>query len=101
MTEDVTVTDNAAESQYEARVGDSLAGMAQYMRSAEVIAFTHTEVDLAYEGRGVASALARAALDEARAQGLKVVPVCPFFASYLRKHPEYEDLVHEKDGDRA
>ncbi|MFG3258449.1 GNAT family N-acetyltransferase [Streptomyces sp. NPDC048172] len=99
----VTVTDNPGESRYEATLGDAVAGVAQYMRSSQVVAFTHTEVDLAYEGRGVAGALARTALDAAREEGLKVVPVCTFFASYLRKHPEYQDLVYEKekDGDRA
>ncbi|GAA2095421.1 GNAT family N-acetyltransferase [Streptomyces albiaxialis] len=101
MADDVTVTDNPGEGQYEARIGDAVAGTAQYMRSSEVIAFTHTEVDLAYEGRGVGSALARTALDAAREEGLKVVPVCPFFASYIRKHTDYQDLVYEKDGDPA
>ncbi|NGO67260.1 GNAT family N-acetyltransferase [Streptomyces boncukensis] len=96
----VEISDNPAEERFEARIGGTLAGLAQYLRSADVIAFTHTEVDLAHEGRGVGSALARGALDAAREAGLKVVPVCPFFAGYIRKHPEYQPLVHEK-GDGA
>jgi len=58
----------------------------------------HTEVPESAEGKGVGSALARAALDHARREDLSVVPRCPFMASYIRRHPEYGDLVEARDG---
>jgi uncharacterized protein len=58
------------------------------------IILPHTVVPAAFEGRGVGSQLARAALGYAREQGLAVIPLCPFIAAYIQKHPEYQDLVH-------
>lgn len=66
---------------------------AKYRRSGDSLILTHTNVPPPAEGAGVGSALARAALDHAREKGLQVVPRCPFMASYIRRHPEYRDLV--------
>lgn len=88
----VTVADAPQARRYEAKLGDELAGTASYIRTPEVIAFIHTEVDDAHEGRGIGSALARTALDDARAQGLRVLAICPFIAGWLTRHPEYDDL---------
>lgn len=90
--ESVVVADAPQDRRYEARIGDVLAGTAAYIRTPEVIAFIHTEVGDAYEGRGIGSALARTALDDARAQGLRVLAICPFIAGWLARHPEYDDL---------
>jgi predicted GNAT family acetyltransferase len=61
--------------------------------------FTHTEVDAAFEGMGVASAIARTSLDAIRADGVyAVVPICPFYASWIKKHPDYADLVDHSEG---
>lgn len=68
---------------------------ARYERSGGSLVLTHTKVPPSAEGEGVGSALARAALDHARKEGLEVVPRCPFMASYIRRHPEYQDLVVE------
>ncbi|MEU5553616.1 MULTISPECIES: GNAT family N-acetyltransferase [unclassified Micromonospora] len=93
----VNVKDVPEASRYEARVeGEStVAGFAQYIRTAELVAFVHTEVSPQYEGRGVGAALARAGLDEARAAGLLVLPTCPFIAGWIARHPEYRDLVYQ------
>ncbi|SOD66422.1 hypothetical protein SAMN06297387_12573 [Streptomyces zhaozhouensis] len=93
----VEVNDVPAAKRYEARVdGEAdVAGFAAYLRTAELIAFLHTEVAPAYEGRGVGSALARTALDEARAANLRVLATCPFFAAWIARHPEYEDLLYQ------
>lgn len=93
----VEVSDVPEANRYEARVdGESKpAGIAQYIRTAELIAFVHTEVDPAYEGRGVGSALARAALDEARGANLRVLATCPFFAGWIARHPEYQELLYQ------
>lgn len=92
---DIAISNNAAQHRYEARVGDALAGFCEYNLLREAVMFTHTEVLDAFEGKGVGSALARHVLDDARAQGLHVIPVCQFIASYIRKHPDYADLVRE------
>jgi len=65
----------------------------EYQELTEKIVFTHTGVPGALEGRGIGSDLARAGLDWARAAGKRVVPVCPFVAAYVARHPEYTDLV--------
>ncbi|MFH8404243.1 GNAT family N-acetyltransferase [Streptomyces sp. NPDC018019] len=91
----VTVTDDRAAHRYEARLGGQLAGVAAYLRAQGILALVHTEVDPVYEGNGVGSALARHALDAARADGLRVLAVCPFVAGWMDRHPEYRDLAYE------
>lgn len=86
------IIDNTEESQFELRVGDDLA-IAVYKKDGDRIIFTHTEVPDQLEGHGVGGELAREALESARRQGLRVVPKCPFIDAYIRKHPEYEDLL--------
>jgi len=89
----VRVVDNPAEQRYEAWIGDEMAGAAYYeMRTPDHIVFVHTEVDDKYEGHGVGGALARGALDDVRARGFKVTPLCPFISRWMHEHPEYEDL---------
>ena len=66
---DVQITHKADAARYEARVGSTTAGFAEYQLAKDLIVFTHTEVDPAYEGQGVGSALARAALDDVRGTG--------------------------------
>lgn len=92
----VTVTDNAEEQRFEARVDGELAGFAEYrLRGDDVIIFTHTEVGDDYEGRGVGSALARQALDAVRDAGeRRVVPRCPFIKAWIDRHPDYRELLH-------
>ncbi|ROS79184.1 GNAT family N-acetyltransferase [Cellulomonas sp. PhB143] len=81
-------------SRYEARVEDgTVIGTADYVRRDGVVEFPHTVVPPQHEGRGVASALARRALDDARAEGLGVVPTCWFFDGWIERHPDYQDLV--------
>ena len=96
-TEDaqVVVCDNPDEERYELLVDDRLVGEIQYhqRRSSDRIAFIHTEVSPELEGHGLAGKLVAGALDDVRAHGLHVVPICPFVRAYLRRHREYEDLV--------
>ncbi|WP_309226061.1 GNAT family N-acetyltransferase [Streptomyces lunaelactis] len=89
------VTDAPAENRYEARLEGALAGIAQYIRTSELIAFVHTEVETRYEGQGVGGALVKASLDEARAAGIAVLAVCPFYSGWIARHPEYQDLLYE------
>ena len=89
----IEVSDQPENRRYEARVDGALDGFAQYSRDDVTVTFTHTEVDDAFEGQGVASTLVREALDDVRRQGLSVRPLCPFVRAYLQRHPEYADLV--------
>ncbi len=86
------VQHSAAHSRYEVTI-DGQRSLIQYRMRGDTIVFLHTEVPPALEGRGIAGHMARFALDDARARGLSVVPQCPFVASYIRRHPEYQDLV--------
>ena len=94
---DVQVSNNAAESRYEARVDGQLAGYSEYELGEGRIVFTHTVVEDEFEGHGVGSALARTALDDVRSGGTRrVVPRCPFIKAWIEKHPDYQDLVRRR-----
>jgi hypothetical protein len=93
---DVRVVDNPEAGRYEAYVGLELAGFSDYRIRPDAIVFTHTEVDDAFEGKGVGSALARGVLDDVRAKGAAIVPLCPFIAGFIHRHPEYHDLIAER-----
>jgi predicted GNAT family acetyltransferase len=90
----ITVTDNRAANRFEARDGADLAGVASYARTSELVAFVHTEVDPAFEGRGVGSALAREGIAAVEQEGLRVLAVCPFIAAWLARHPEHAHLEY-------
>ena len=90
---DVNVVDNQDASRYEAYIGVELAGFSVYRIRPDAIVFTHTEIDDAFEGKGVGSALIRGALDDVRARGASIVPLCPFVAAFIRRHDEYVDLI--------
>ncbi|MEU3186025.1 GNAT family N-acetyltransferase [Streptomyces sp. NPDC006923] len=92
----VTVSDNPEAGRYEAYIDGTLAGVAQYIRTHELVAFVHTEVEPAFEGRGVGGSLVRTSLDAARAQGLAVLAVCPFYTGWIARHPDYQDLLYTK-----
>ncbi|MFD6565892.1 GNAT family N-acetyltransferase [Micromonospora profundi] len=89
------VEDNPAKNRFEILVDDALAGFTAYVPRGEVLVFTHTEVDRAFQGKGVGGALIRGTLDQVRARGGRLVPQCPFVAAFIDKHPEYADLVAE------
>ena len=89
------VRDNETEHRYEILVDGELAGFAAYRVRPDARAFTHTEVFV--EGKGLGSKLAEGALADVRAKGGKIVPLCPFIAAYVKRHPEYEDLVAARD----
>lgn len=96
------VRDNPELDRYEVLLDDSVAGFAAYRLAESRITFTHTEIDPAHEGAGLGSVLARGALDDARERGLSVVPLCPFIAGYIRRHPdEYADVLHPSIKDRV
>ncbi|MDX6424443.1 MAG: uncharacterized protein QOI67_1914 [Gaiellaceae bacterium] len=88
-----TVRDNEAAHRYELLVDEELVGELIYRARDGVVTLIHTEIASRYEGHGLGEQLVEFALDDIRARGLRIVPLCPFVAAYLRRHPEYEDLV--------
>ena len=90
----IEVTDEADERRFVIRIDGEVVGFAAYRRpEAGVIAFTHTEIDGRFAGRGLAKRLIRHALDDARARGLGVVPICPFVEDFITRNPDYAELV--------
>jgi predicted GNAT family acetyltransferase len=89
------IRDNAERHRFEIDLGDGSFAFAEYNLIPGKIMFTHTEVPKAHEGKGLGSALIRFGLAEARARGLKVIPICPFFAAYMERHEEVQDLLDE------
>jgi predicted GNAT family acetyltransferase len=90
--DDIKIEHNTSAQQYEARIDRHLA-VAEYSISGNTITFTHTFVPPVLRGRGIASRLIQAALEEARSEELRVVPLCSFVAGYIRRHPEYAPLL--------
>ena len=87
------IRDNPERHRFEGDLGDGKLAIADYVLRPGKILFTHTEVPPEHEGKGIGSALIRYALDAAREKGLQVVPICPFFAAYMQKHAEAQDLL--------
>ena len=92
---DVRVVDVPERARFEIRVNGEVAGFTEYRRRPGAIAFVHTVTEPRFEGRGLASDLVRAALSEARARRLAVLPFCPFVRGYIARHTEDLDLVAE------
>jgi hypothetical protein len=94
MSSDVEVRDNPGESRFEAYVDGRLAGFSAYVVGAGALNIVHTEVDDAYEGQGVGSVLVQEMLDQLRDRtDLKVTASCPFVRAWMRRHPDYLELV--------
>ena len=96
QADNLDILNNENAQRFEVQADGSTAVLT-YQRMGRSLILNHIEVPTALEGRGIASHLARTALELARMEHLEVVPVCPYIAGYLRKHPEYHDLVSEKN----
>jgi predicted GNAT family acetyltransferase len=88
----VELIENEDRGRFEAHVGDLKAVMYRYYDDGSIV-ITHTLVPDELTGQGLAGHMARIVLDGAREQGLSVVPICPYVAAYIKRHPEYQDLV--------
>ncbi|HYE39392.1 MAG TPA: GNAT family N-acetyltransferase [Ramlibacter sp.] len=93
--DDITLADEPQRHRFELRSGGELAAFAEYNTLKDALLFTHTEVLPAFEGKGFGSRLVAFALDDVRRRNLHAIPSCPFVAAYIRKHPEYLDLLTE------
>lgn len=88
-----TVRDNVERHQFEIDLGDGEWAYAKYNLLPGAIRFYHTVVPESHGGQGLGTALIKAGLSSARERGLRVIPICPFFAAYLKKHVEEQDIV--------
>ena len=91
---DLPVTHNIAAKRFEVSIDGKIA-FSKYLLAGEKFIIEHTEVPVELEGKGIAGRIVLTALDYARAQKLKVMPLCPFTAGFIHKHPEFQDLVLE------
>ena len=87
------VSDHPDQARYEIDVDGEPGGFVVYDRSGDELTLIHTETDPRLRGRGLGGRLIAAVLDDARRQGLAVVPFCPFARAYIAGHPEYTELV--------
>ena len=87
------VADNPERKRYEVYVGTELAGFTDYHVQPGLVTLLHTEIEPAFEGQGVGSRFVAGVLDDVRSRGVRVLPICPFVRAFLRKNPEYDDLV--------
>jgi uncharacterized protein len=92
---DALVRDNPDGQRFEIVVDGQVVGFAEYRDRGQVRSFVHTEVDRAFEGRGLAGQLIAYALADARDRGLAVLPFCPFVRAFIERHREFLDLVPE------
>lgn len=86
------IRNNESESRFEYEVDGKLA-VVEYTMAPGRITFVHTEVPKELSGQGIAQKLVTTALDHARSEKLRVVPLCSYVATYIQRHPEYRDLV--------
>jgi predicted GNAT family acetyltransferase len=95
VTEDarIVVTDAPERERFVVTVDGEPAGFLVYRSRKGLLALIHTEVEDRFEGRGLGGRLAGFALDQAREDGLAVLPFCPFVNDWMKRHPEYVDLV--------
>jgi predicted GNAT family acetyltransferase len=89
----IVITDAPERKRFEATVDGELAGFLTYRSRQGLLALIHTQVEDRFEGRGLGGRLARFALDQAREQGVEVLPFCPFVNGWMKRHREYVDLV--------
>jgi hypothetical protein len=88
------VRNNKQEGRFELDLEGGQVAYVEYEEAGEgVLALTHTEVPAEFEGKGVGGALVKGALEIVRGENLKIVPTCRFVSVYLRRHPEYQELV--------
>lgn len=87
------IRDNVDKQRFELDLGDGELAFAAYNLLPGKIRFYHTVVPESHGGQGLGTALIKAGLAAARERGLKVIPTCPFFRVYLKKHPDEQDIV--------
>jgi hypothetical protein len=93
VSADVEVRDDPENHRYLLQLDGEVIGVAVYHERGGRRFFVHTEVDPEHEGEGLGTTLARGALDDVRAMGVKIVPLCPFIAGFIERNPEYAEMI--------
>ena len=91
---ELTLTDNKEDQQFEL-TADGLTARVEYTLMGNRIIFTHTEVPKELEGKGIGSMIVKLALQNIEERGLKLIPLCPFTAAYIKRHPEWNRVLAE------
>jgi predicted GNAT family acetyltransferase len=91
---EVKIKENKEKKRFEVEVENKLA-LIEYIRAEDKIYLTHTEVPSELEGKGIASSMAKQVLQQIKDEDLKLVPLCPFIASYVKRHPEWKEILAE------
>jgi len=92
---DAKVRHDEEQQRYVLEINGQLLGFAQYHEEGDRQIFTHTEIDDSLSGKGMGSMLVRESLDDARQRGKRIVPVCEFIGAYVKKHPDWNDLLEQ------
>ena len=95
MDVEIRREDQGSRGHYHLVVDGQEAGELDFREHEGRRVFVHTGVREAYEGMGLGSQLARRALDDARAEGLQIIPQCPYVRAYLERHPQDQDLIDQ------
>jgi predicted GNAT family acetyltransferase len=90
---EAVVTKDTERERYELRVDDRVVGIADYVARGDVVVFPHTEIDPSMRGQGMGARLVRAALEDVREAGGRIVPACWYVAQFIEENPDYADLV--------
>ncbi|MES2850944.1 MAG: GNAT family N-acetyltransferase [Bacteroidota bacterium] len=97
MSEEIKIFNNEQRLHFETKLDDGEYGFIEYRWHKGALVLMHTSVPEKYEGKGIASALAKFALDHARNKKLKLIVYCPYVRGYMKRHTEYDDLLLKED----
>jgi len=89
-----SISDNQDQHRYEMQIDDQLL-ILEYIKTKEVIYLTHTEVSKKLEGQGYGSEFVKAVLKDVEQNNWKLMPLCPFVAAYIKRHPEWQTLLQD------
>ncbi len=92
----MTVKHRESADRFVVRLGDEIAYLSYERKGENVLDYAHVFVPDDHRGKGIAAELTKEALEYARREGINVIPSCPYVVTYLKRHPEYEDVVVEK-----
>ncbi|MBC7937520.1 MAG: N-acetyltransferase [Rhizobacter sp.] len=90
--ENIALHDNKAANRFEMKF-EHRDSLVEYEIDGDIISLLHTEVDPALEGRGAGTAMVEKVLNEIKDRNMQLIPLCPFVVAYIKRHPEWENLI--------